>query len=87
MLEKDRISYFYDGTFTALPVLLSSLTIRCKTLALAIVATLLLFGVAPRAQLRFLALMKGYYGDRVVCFFFFSFFLFWKSSSSLLLFR
>jgi hypothetical protein len=24
MLEKDRISYFYDGTFTALPLLLAA---------------------------------------------------------------
>jgi hypothetical protein len=39
MLEKDRISYFYDGTFAVLPVPLFILTIRCKTLALAAVGT------------------------------------------------
>jgi hypothetical protein len=38
MLEKDRISYFYDGTFAVLPVPLSTLTIHCN-LALAVVAS------------------------------------------------
>ena len=52
MLEKDRISYFYDGTFAVLPVPLFILTIRCKTLALAAVGTRNSYsssGVVPRA--------------------------------------
>jgi len=52
MLEKDRISYFYDGTFAALPVPLFALTNTLQNPSSRRSRNsqfLLLFGVAPRA--------------------------------------
>ena len=72
MLEKDRISYFYDGTFTAPPLLLPTLTLRCETLALAIVATRYSlrsynstsdFGVPSRTARGLSTKKRGFYGD------------------------